>query len=117
MRAGRLIEQALSTDAPRVRRRRAIVLALTIGLASPHLFAQRAGTGPGRLEHGADLTGIWYRDDTDEPHKNWAFHVAPPPMTEWGMERFERAKPTSRFNLRSSRSFASLVLPPESGSA
>ena len=46
------------------------------------------------LEHGADLTGVWYRDDTDQPHKNWTFHLELPPLTEWGEERLAAAKPT-----------------------
>jgi len=50
-------------------------------------------TSTAQMGGGADLSGVWMRR-YEHRFENYAFTAEPPPMTTWGMERFEATRPT-----------------------
>jgi hypothetical protein len=56
---------------------------------SSSLFAQGA-------EHGDDFSGVWtnFAPENTRSFQNSALRADPPPMTPWGQERYDQAKPT-----------------------
>jgi len=53
-------------------------------------------SSPDALAHGGDLSGVWTHSPPDymRAYSGWAFDSSPPPMTAWGKERYDAAKPT-----------------------
>jgi hypothetical protein len=47
-------------------------------------------------EHGDDFSGVWSNRPAEDArgYQGWAFSDALPPMTAWGRERFDAARPT-----------------------
>ncbi len=68
-----------------------VAMAALLGITWP----QQAAAQSPELAHGADLSGVW--TNTNPPGSGpWAiysFSEDPPPLTEWGRERFEASKP------------------------
>lgn len=69
----------------------AVAMAALLGVTWP----QQAAAQSPELAHGADLSGVWTNTNPQGlgPWTIYSFSEDPPPLTEWGRERFEASKP------------------------
>ena len=49
---------------------------------------------PDPSAHGGDISGVWTHSPPEYERDFWRFTPTPPPMTAWGQERYDAARPT-----------------------